>query len=378
MPRFIVAVCFAGCFALPAVAAPLPKTPPLSLPRDIQEAWEGRGARLFWEGTNANGQMMCMELADSPEPPKEMIGPTLRVIFHDFHDTLKKLPALNLPFSLDFHKGEISSDQFNDIPDPENFLCLKFQRTRFDENIVKSLSRFPALATLEFWDTSNTDEALAGLNRLAALKVLNLECSQVTQKGFAYLKELNNLVELNVSCNDATDRDLQLLIGMTALQKLDLSNTKITDAGLIHLKRTTELHELNLFSTAVGDEGLKNLAHLKNLRTLNLQGTRMTDAGLGHLKNFAELRSLVLYKNFSDAGFVPLKALNNLKHLEFYECPITDLGAKTLTNLKQLDHVIFQNTRVTEKTEQLFAEKLPKCKIHILSSIPLGNPNAGN
>jgi hypothetical protein len=323
MPRFIVAVCFAGCFALTGVAAPVPKLPPLIPPTpEVVAKWKERGAIFCWYGRNADtGEWV------NASTPEGLIAPTLTLQFAEFEGTFEDLPKLTYPFTIEFHGGTLSKHCFKDFPVPDHLICMYIRLSKVDGGFLKSLNRFTSLVELRLISHDIENKSLIELKELPALRKL----------------------------------ELTLLPGLT--NGVSNSNEKYANNGFEYFRDLTELRELRVRFTAINDEGIKNVAELKNLRVLDLEGADITDTGLKYVKGLKNLEELSVPQKITNEGLVHLKELKNLKKLWLYESQITDDGTESLAKFEQLELIFLRNTKVSGAGGESLKKKLPKCRV---------------
>lgn len=181
-----------------------------------------------------------------------------------------------------------------------------------------------------------TDEGVIHLKEMSNLENLDLGGCDITDAGLIHLKELNILQGLYLGKTQITDAGLLHLQAMSNLRRLDLhwNGKRITDAGIVHLKGMTNLQILNLNITDISNDGLKHLKELPNLQVLGLSFNRyrITDTGLEHLKGLSnrQILNLALSRQVTNAEWVELKGMTNLKRLYLIGCQTTDEGEKQL------------------------------------------------
>jgi Leucine-rich repeat (LRR) protein len=369
MPRFVAAVCFVGYFALPALAAPVPKA--LSLSAETKKAWEDIGAKFYWiESDVPFGRWLrnlFLEQLPSEKLPKGVKSPKLIVSFLDFKGSLKKLPPIECPFILSITQSEPEFGWFDELSSSNNLIGLiQFNLHPKDTEIAK-LTRFPNLEEIRIYTRIEITEGdISVLTRLPALKKLSIgNNATFAANAFAELGKLNKLTDLDLNLAKIGDDDIAAIKGMTSLRRLNLDDTAVTNAGLQYLKGFTELYSLDLDHTHIGDAGLQYIVNLKSLRELSLTKTEVTNAGLADLKTMNELTVLELPSGISDAGLKHLKHLKNLKRLSAFDSKFANPGMEDLAGLDHLENLDLQDVEVPDDVLKEFAKRRPKVKIEL-------------
>lgn len=192
----------------------------------------------------------------------------------------------------------------------------KWWRTRVDNDIIKSLCKFPLtdLYIRAHYNGSRYDNCYfnnSGLKSLAdanlPLKTLHFEkCNMIDDDGLCYLKNLELIVLSLNFCRKVTDCGLKYL-NFSKLTKLNITHCNITDDGIQHIASAQHLTHLDLGTLCVP----LSMIHLYKF-------TNVTDTSLMYLKNLP------------------------LKYLKFHCCHcVTDNGLNHLINLPlKVMHVI--------------------------------------
>lgn len=160
-----------------------------------------------------------------------------------------------------------------------------------------------------------------------------------------------------------------------ALYSLDLSNNILDERALSKVLKFQNLRRLEVGGTDFSDNGLRVLAKLPNLEAIAVDHTRTNGGFLVDFASSKKLKLLVL--NHNDLDHKYLKELPNFPQLHWLDlgnCHIrdedtayltkcteletlklddnNDITDKCLTNLKQLKHLdklLIENTKITNK-----------------------------
>jgi internalin A len=134
---------------------------------------------------------------------------------------------------------------------------------RFDDWPPKQkLSALPAITVpfgLDFHDQKLADDDLKELAGLKNLRYLRLNGTQVTNAGMKQLAGLSDLQAVDLGGTQVSDAGLKELAGLKKLQLLLLDSTKVTNEGLKELTSLKSLRAVNLRKTGVTEEGVRQL-----------------------------------------------------------------------------------------------------------------------
>lgn len=153
-----------------------------------------------------------------------------------------------------------------------------------------------------------------------------------------------NLVKLTYNKSEnLTDADYEKLGTLTHLTHLTFyGDCLMTDANVEHVGKLTTLEELAINGTALSDAGFKSLGNLKNLRKLifwhlGWKKVAITGRGFAELANCPKLETFGFAgSTIGDEGLEALARVKQLKHIEFYHTRVTDVGLANLTQLPDL------------------------------------------
>jgi hypothetical protein len=134
---------------------------------------------------------------------------------------------------------------------------------RFDDWPPKQkLSSLPAISVpfgLDFHGLKVTDSDVKELAALKNLRFLRLDGTQVTNAGLKQLAGLSDLEALDLGATQVSGASLKEFAGLKNLRVLLLDGTKVTDEGLKELASLKSLCVVNLRRTGVTEEGLRRL-----------------------------------------------------------------------------------------------------------------------
>jgi internalin A len=134
---------------------------------------------------------------------------------------------------------------------------------RFDDWPPKQkLSALPAITVpfgLDFHGLKVMDADVKELARLKNLRFLRLNGTKVTDAGLKQLAGLSDLQALDLGSTQVSDTGLKELGGLKNLRLLLLDGTKVTDEGLKELTSLKSLRSVNLRKTGVTKEGVAQL-----------------------------------------------------------------------------------------------------------------------
>ncbi len=132
--------------------------------------------------------------------------------------------------------------------------------TKFDNQALKAVLKWPRLKHLIVGDTLITDEVFAEipLQDKQRLETLSWRNGPITSAAIPGIAEFSSLVTLGLSNTKITDENLELLNQMPALEELNLMYCQLTDAGVSKL-RNPSITKLWLSDTQITVAALENL-----------------------------------------------------------------------------------------------------------------------
>lgn len=237
------------------------------------------------------------------------------------------------------------------------------------------------LEDLELASTHLTDESLAMLASLPQLKRLKLGSSKLSDQGIRHIAKCPNLESLSYSCGEFTGAALDALAESTKLRSVELVGSNLDRAAFIALRKIKSLRELTLLGEGVvtdeiaeeignltqleelncrgkrladcTDNSLAAISRLSNLQKLSIARCRVTDVGVRHMARCTRLKELSIGKPRVDVTDDSLRLLSELPHIKklVLECDIgkvTDQGLAHLKESKTLEFVAVTSDGVTE------------------------------
>lgn len=114
-------------------------------------------------------------------------------------------------------------------------------------DVVRAVTAFPRLESLELCSSKIADEDLKAISKLTSLKRLSIRShrrvpSPITAVGLSYLANLHELEHLEIEGSFGDDA-LDAISGLNKLRSLQIT-APITDAGMVHLARLEQLERL--------------------------------------------------------------------------------------------------------------------------------------
>jgi len=284
-----------------------------------------------------------------------------------------------------------------------------------------TLARIATMPEIEYLDLSDgfTDAGIRHLTKLSGLRHLGVNCnsrSALTDETLAVLSRMPCLEELEIGGNGFTGEGLEQLTHLGNLRSFSLMHfgpEGLDNENLVQLARLASLRELCLGLcpnvTLSGLNALNALEHLENLtvyeasqdhggldlaRLTNLQRLKISlrhqdakgnDATTAHACNDGDLACLSgLTKlerlnlpgfRIGNDGLRHLAPLTDLKYLYVSGSEeLTDEGLRHLANMRRLDSLVIQNSRITEEG---LTYLYPLKTVHILrirSAVPMSEP----
>jgi len=235
---------------------------------------------------------------------------------------LKKLASkIEVNLGYDFERRLVSEKQ------------LKPERRVF----LKDLLRVKKL------DLSDLTSPFKGLEYCVNLEELTLDNCSLTLSSLGFLKDLTKLKKLSLCFNSIYSyKPLNTLQHLVNLEELYLTKTSLTDlTGVECLKKLKKLR--------LGDnrriKNINPLNTLENLEELNLSETSVNEWAFEKVTGWKKLRKLdVSYTNVGNIEF--LSKFENLKEIDLYKCPVTNLGP--LKWLKKVEVIRVNNLSEVE------------------------------
>ena len=159
-----------------------------------------------------------------------------------------------------------------------------------------------------------------------------------------------------------SDRFVDLLTaGTQKLEWLDLDAPSLTDESLRLLaERCPRLEHLMLGTEQLTDEGVRHLWQLENLRSLWLSSPKVTAKAVARIPG---VRSVVLYGcDVSDQGAETFANLRDLERLVLYGPQFTDEQFRLFRNHPSLEEIILNGKRLTRDATLDVISSMPKLR----------------
>lgn len=176
---------------------------------------------------------------------------------------------------------------------------------------------------------------------------------------------ISNLPDLTLVSSEGSrisDDDLRWLGGLAKLRTLYLIDEPVSAQGL-RLLVDLPLERLHC-SPNVDNEALKYLGQVTSLTTLSVDGP-VTDDGIAHLTELDELRHLSFGNSRITGSQVQrLSTLPKLTSLGFSRSPFDDPGLMKLADFPALQQVTLYRTDVTIKGISAFRARRPGVTLH--------------
>jgi internalin A len=228
------------------------------------------------------------------------------------------------------------------------------------------------------------DQLLAQLARLDGLEELILLCDTdrgLTDAGLATaLRALHRLKRLVLADAPAlSGSGLAQLASLHRLKALELELPNAVDIGLANLP--LQLEELFISMPKVTDAGFVHLSKLKNLRKLSTRNVPITSLGLAHLNELRNMRQLTLEKTLVDT-LEPIGGLRSIEELDIQDGPMTAAGMSPLQNWKKLKRLRLSHLELSDGAcssltghnelthVDLWSSLVPDSDLQYLASLP--------
>ncbi len=211
---------------------------------------------------------------------------------------------------------------------------------------------------------------LAGkLTHLKSFTVYN-DCA-ATDDSFAFIDGLEELETAAINGLKLSDAGFQHFAKLKSLKKLTLwhcFNKQFNGSGSASLAELPKLEYYACDGSTFNDEGLKACAKLKQVTTLHFHHTMATDAGFVHLKGMENLKELMLSTQFSlrigDPALEAIAEIPNLEKLELDETLLTyEGGLKHLKKLAHLKELLLKESEIPDEDVAKFKDEMPDVSV---------------
>jgi len=196
-------------FCLGNAAAQEQAKPPEPIPEKEWPAWVTAGATLGRMGESVPG-LVRFEVRD-----RAGAGYLPAFRFDDWppKQKLSTLPAISVPFGLDFHGLKVTDGDLKELARLTNLQFLRLSGTKVTDAGLKELAGLSNLRALDLGSTQVSDAGLKGLAGIKDLRLLLLDGTKVTHEGLKELKSLKSLRSVNLRKTGVTKE------GITQLKK---------------------------------------------------------------------------------------------------------------------------------------------------------------
>jgi len=249
-----------------------------------------------------------------------------------------------------------------------NSRAVNLRSSWIDDSDLLELAALPQLTELDLSETRITDigfQYLKGLKNVARVNLYYAE--QIGDGALAAMRDWKQLRELNLRGTKVTDLGLVHLAGLP-IESLDVGFSLFTDNGFDHLVNLPQLKKLAVGGNKVTDVGLNSLRLLPSLTDLDLSGGQRTDSGIWAaaitdravetLDALTRLQSLnARGAKFTDAGFVRLTRLKDLKNLDLGETELSAKGLASIGAFPKLEVLsLYKAAKVSDEAVPLLAQ----------------------
>jgi hypothetical protein len=146
------------------------------------------------------------------------------------------------------------------------------------------------------------------------------------------------------------DSLLENLSGSAHIRELFIGNSLITDKGLDHIQGMSNVVVLDLpGNSRVSNACFVHLPAMKQLKWIDASDVPVKDEGLAFLSTLTQLDQIELNRSkITDNGLEHLGALTGLRRLILDKNPITNSGLKELDPLTNLEILSLNKTEITD------------------------------
>ena len=281
-------------------------------------------------------------------------------------DLVKKIPEVPFPHGLLIYSDKFTGEGMGLFKGRKNFIEFDSPISALNDESMKELVKIESLESLDLWAARKlTNEGLKTIVGLKNLKSLNVGGSAITGDGLAVLADKVQLEHLGISHLKLKDEHLNALKRLVNLKTVGLAeNRDLTLAALAVLRDCKNLEQLDLSHLNNTNETLKEVSRYKKLKILKVfGGSAITDEGIDHIAGLTEMERLdLVYAKFTNAGFKKLRGMKDLTHLSFGLSRVTDEVVDDLIQFQKLQHV-WLNSGWSKEAKAKLEKALPRCQI---------------
>ncbi len=276
-------------------------------------------------------------------------------------ELLAEFPNLGL-LSIGF--ADVSTESLRRMDRLERLTYLSLYAVGMTDSDLASLSVPTSLEYLSIESNFITDDGLQYLSRFPNLRKIGVEFTAITERGEQRLKagrpELivvyrrkqstidglaKQVARLQTGAADwvqlrgdnILDSDLACLKGVEGIRELDLNSTWVTGVGLEFILHPDKVEKLDLANCPLDPGAYQQIGRFRNLQYLDLSHTSATNSALKEL-----LPQLPLLNQFNLVG-----------------CPIDDEIVPLFADMKHLNCLLVDDTRITEYAINRLYERNP-------------------
>lgn len=231
-----------------------------------------------------------------------------------------------------------------------------------DDAVLKALTSFPRLQSLNLTDTLVTDDGLATLTNWPQLRQISVRYGVervLMDRMYSGSPEPPPEAQFYHRISDA---GIARITAVPSLRALNLAGCRISGRAHSLILQRPEMNRL-VIGSDVSDTNLQQLAKLTHLRTLSLSGDRsLTDTGFQALRNLTNLEELDLsYMPLSDQAWPIIRHFPRLRHLRISASSATGFGLAALSELKELRTLEIERAFETNGIDPGALSSLRKC-----------------
>jgi hypothetical protein len=181
--------------------------PPEPIPEKEWPAWVTAGGTIGFMGEFVPG-LVRFQLLDRAGAGHL---PAFRFDNWPPRQKLSALPAITVPFGLDFHGLKMADADMKELASLKNLRLLRLNGTKVTDAGVKQLAGLSDLRGLDLGSTQVSDAGLKDLAALKNLRLLLLDGTKVTDKGLKELTSLKSLRSVNLRGTGVTKEGVDQL-----------------------------------------------------------------------------------------------------------------------------------------------------------------------
>lgn len=304
-------------------------------------------------------------VAGSPEAAAAITAIEIKSVSSVSGAGLQAMAAMPNLQSLKFTGATVSPGELNTIGKMVSLRELHLNASNLDDSVAAELANLTNLETLNIAATPISPSAGQVLAKLPKLSSLDLQATTIDDSTIMAISGLP-ITELNLARTRVTDAAMPTILKMPQLESLDLSFTQVTGAAFKGINRT-RIKSLSVGETNFGIEGFVALKGLRSLEHLNVYNSGLVEhTKCNVFRSFPDLKTLTAGGNpLTNAGMdVFFKGHKSLEELSLMQCrSISDPGLAELIGIKTLRVLNVVNTGCTSSGAAALKQRLPDCRI---------------